>query len=228
MTDSDNFYSEKKKSPNSDRSGAVAGTTSLTQPDSIANLQKNTINALLKIKIIKRVGVFAYISDKDDANSIVRKLGKNFGLIRSDSSNSYYEKFAVESFENEIFVNDKKIRFRLSTHLANGDRFAQDSFFDERISVVVFKNGEHRGTNHEKFTEFVYEPSKMTNIQIADSIIDGFESLLYGKGFYDKLGIVKPKEYSITNGIIQSEPSFKSTNVIKQSEKQSKKNQNKI
>ena len=92
-------------------------------------------------------------------------------------------------------VNDLNIKFRLSTHPANGERMSNDST-DMGISVLVYKNGSHTSDGTIPWKEFKYLLDNNNAPNIIRSIVDGLSSLLDGNGFIDSLGIAEATEYN--------------------------------
>ena len=92
-------------------------------------------------------------------------------------------------------VNDLNIKFRLSTHPANGERMSNDSM-DMGISVLVYKNGSHTSDGTIPWKEFKYLLDNNNAPNIIRSIVDGLSSLLDGNGFIDSLGIAEATEYN--------------------------------
>ena len=135
------------KTINGERHGAVAGNASaknlnqsgserlnrfaLTHSDSAAKLKQKTETTKKKVQNLINNGYF--IKSSATEVDIVRNLSKALSIRKSDSSMSYYAYFDV---------NDLHIKFRLSTHPANGDRMSND-LMDMGISVLVYKNGSH-------------------------------------------------------------------------------------
>ena len=103
----------------------------LTQSYSAAKLQQNTETTKKKIQNLINNGYT--IKSAATEVDIVRNLSKALSIRKSDSSMSYYSYFRV---------SETNIKFRLSTHPANGDRMSKDGV-DLGISVVVYKNGSH-------------------------------------------------------------------------------------
>ena len=180
--------------------GAVAGNASaknlnkngserlnrfaLTQSYSVAKLQQNTETTKKKVQNIINNGYI--IKSAASEVDIVRNLSKALSIRKSDSSMSYYSYFRVE---------EMNIKFRLSTHPANGERMSNDEM-DLGISVLVYKNGSHSSDGTIPWKEFTYDIRSSTSENIVKSIVDGLNSLLDGKGFIDNLGIAEEKEYN--------------------------------
>ena len=184
--------------------GAVAGNASaknlnrngserlnrfaLTQSYSAAKLQQNTETTKKKVqKLINNGYIIKSMASEVD---IVRNLSKALSIRKSDSSMSYYSYFRVD---------EMNIKFRLSTHPANGDRMSNDEM-DLGISVLVYKNGSHSSDGTIPWKEFTYDIKSSTTANIVRSIVDGLASLLDGKGFIDNLGIAEEKEYNFFGG----------------------------
>ena len=180
--------------------GAVAGNASaknlnrngserlnrfaLTQSYSAAKLQQNTETT--KKKVQKLINNGYSIKSMASEVDIVRNLSKALSIRKSDSSMSYYSYFRVD---------EMNIKFRLSTHPANGDRMSNDEM-DLGISVLVYKNGSHFSDGTIPWKEFTYDIKTSTKENIVRSIVDGLASLLDGKGFIDNFGIAEEKEYN--------------------------------
>lgn len=183
-----------------ERHGAVAGNASaknlnssgserlnhsaLTHSYSAAKLQQNTETAKKKAQKLANNGYI--IKSSASETDIVRNLSKALGIRKSDSSMSYYSYFRVDQ---------TNIKFRLSTHPANGDRMSNDKM-DMGISVLVYKNGLHSSDGTIPWKEFRYELKTTTATEIIRSIVDGLSSLLAGKGFVDHLGISVETDYN--------------------------------
>jgi len=183
--------------------GAVAGNASaknlnkngserlnrfaLTQSYSAAKLQQNTETTKKKVQKLINNGyiIKSMVSEVD----IVRNLSKALSIRKSDSSMSYYSYFRVD---------EMNIKFRLSTHPANGDRMSNDKM-DLGISVLVYKNGSHSSDGTIPWKEFTYDIKTSTTANIVRSIVDGLASLLDGNGFVDNFGIAEEKEYNFFN-----------------------------
>ena len=180
--------------------GAVAGNASaknlnrngserlnrfaLTQSYSVAKLQQNTETTKKKVQNLINNGYI--IKSMASEVDIVRNLSKALSIRKSDSSMSYYSYFRVD---------EMNIKFRLSTHPANGDRMSNDEM-DLGISVLVYKNGSHSSDGTIPWKEFTYDIKLSSTENIVRSIVDGLASLLDGNGFVDNLGIAEEKEYN--------------------------------
>ena len=180
--------------------GAVAGNASaknlnrngserlnrfaLTQSYSAAKLQQNTETTKKKVQNLINNGYI--IKSMASEVDIVRNLSKALSIRKSDSSMSYYSYFRVD---------ETNIKFRLSTHPANGDRMSNDEM-DLGISVLVYKNGSHSSDGTIPWKEFTYDIKSSSTENIVRSIVDGLASLLDGKGFVDNLGIAEEKDYN--------------------------------
>ena len=189
-----------RKAINGEGHGAVAGNASaknlnrngserlnrfaLTQSYSAAKLQQNTETTKKKVQNLINNGYI--IKSMASEVDIVRNLSKALSIRKSDSSMSYYSYFRVD---------DMNIKFRLSTHPANGDRMSNDKM-DLGISVLVYKNGSHSSDGTIPWKEFTYDIKTSATENIVRSIVDGLASLLDGKGFVDNLGIAEEKEYN--------------------------------
>ena len=92
-------------------------------------------------------------------------------------------------------VNSLNIKFRISTHPANGDRMSNDNM-DMGISVLVYKNGAHSSDGTIPWKEFKYILASNNDKDIVKSIVDGLASLLNGYGYIDSLGIAETTEYN--------------------------------
>ena len=188
------------KTINGERHGAVAGNASasnlnqsgserlnhfaLTHSDSAAKLKQKTETTKKKVQNLINNG-YSIKSSATEVD-IVRNLSKALGIRKSDSSMSYYAYFEV---------NDLNIKFRLSTHPANGERMSNDST-DMGISVLVYKNGSHTSDGTIPWKEFKYLLDNNNAPNIIRSIVDGLSSLLDGNGFIDSLGIAEATEYN--------------------------------
>ena len=189
-----------RKAINGEGHGAVAGNASaknlnrngserlnrfaLTQSYSAAKLQQNTETTKKKVQnLINNGYVIKSMASEVD---IVRNLSKALSIRKSDSSMSYYSYFRVD---------EMNIKFRLSTHPANGDRMSNDEM-DLGISVLVYKNGSHSSDGTIPWKEFTYDIKSSPTENIVRSIVDGLASLLDGKGFVDNFGIAEEKEYN--------------------------------
>jgi len=189
-----------KESINGEWHGAVAGNASaknlngngserlnrfaLTHSNSTAKLQQNTETTKKKVQNLINNG-YAIKSAASEVD-IVRNLSKALSIRKSDTSMSYYAYFRVV---------DSNIKFRLSTHPANGDRMSNDEM-DIGISVIVYKNGIHSSDGTIPWKEFKYDFKPTQSLQIIKSIVDGLKSLLDGKGFVDSFGIAEETEYN--------------------------------
>ena len=181
-----------KKSAVSERNGEVAGNSSsdsllssrkdhlsrhpLPNSKDGANLQKNTEIAKIKLKKIKNSG--GILIKDGNAAGIVRGVSRSIGLQKSLSSQSFYNDYYLGGDRE-----GETVRFRVSTHPASGDRFGKAGT-DERISIVVYKDGEHNPNKEilNPYSEWIYDPSKMNKDEIAKRIINGFDNLLqYGE-----------------------------------------------
>lgn len=180
--------------------GAVAGNASaknlnrngserlnrfaLTQSYSAAKLQQNTETTKKKVQNLINNGYI--IKSMASEVDIVRNLSKALSIRKSDSSMSYYSYFRVD---------EMNIKFRLSTHPANGNRMSNDEM-DLGISVLVYKNGSHSSDGTIPWKEFTYDIKSSSTENIVRSIVDGLASLLDGNGFVDNLGIAEEREYN--------------------------------
>ena len=189
-----------KKAIDGEGHGAVAGNASaknlnrngserlnrfaLTHLYSAAKLQQNTETTKKKVQNLINNGYI--IKSAASEVDIVRNLSKALSIRKSDSSMSYYSYFRVE---------EMNIKFRLSTHPANGDRMSNDEM-DLGISVLVYKNGSHSSDGTIPWKEFTYDIKTSTSENIVKSIVDGLDSLLCGNGFIDNLGIAEEKDYN--------------------------------
>ena len=189
-----------RKAIDGERHGAVAGNASaknlnrngserlnrfaLTQSYSVAKLQQNTETTKKKVQNLINNGYI--IKSMASEVDIVRNLSKALSIRKSDSSMSYYSYFRVD---------EMNIKFRLSTHPANGDRMSNDEM-DLGISVLVYKNGSHSSDGTIPWKEFTYDIKSSSTENIVRSIVDGLASLLDGNGFVDNLGIAEEKEYN--------------------------------
>lgn len=188
------------KSINGEGHGAVAGNASaknlnqsgserlnrfaLTHSNSAAKLQQNTETTKKKVQNLINNGYT--IKSSATEVDIVRNLSKALSIRKSDSSMSYYAYFEVNSLN---------IKFRISTHPANGDRMSNDNM-DMGISVLVYKNGAHSSDGTIPWKEFKYILASNNDKDIVKSIVDGLASLLNGYGYIDSLGIAETTEYN--------------------------------
>lgn len=199
-----------KKTSQGKRSGAISGTTlseGLKQERSEhlsqhplssnvydANLVQNT--QIAKNRIRKKRNEGGINIEGNTPNDIVRGIGKALGLQKSKSSNSYYQDY----YEGDYEIDGKSVRVRLSQHPAKADHIG-NSPTDNRISIVVYKDGEHKGEVIAPYSEFIYNPKVLNKKYIADSILDGLESLLNGDGFVVDETQVKRKDYEPKNSL---------------------------
>lgn len=188
------------KSINDERHGAVAGNTSainlnpsgserlnhfaLTHQNSGAKLKEKTESTKKKVQNLINNGYL--IKSSATEIDIVRNLSKALSIRKSDSSMSYYAYFEVDAM---------KIKFRLSTHPANGDRMSND-LMDMGISVLVYKNGSHTSDGTIPWKEFKYLLETNNAHDIIKSIVDGLSNLLEGNGYIDALGIAEATEFN--------------------------------
>ncbi|MBR3080758.1 MAG: hypothetical protein IKH01_13260 [Prevotella sp.] len=192
------------KTINGERHGAVAGNASaknlnrsgserlnrfaLTHSDSAAKLQQKTETTKKKVQNLINNGYS--IKSAATEVDIVRNLSKALSIRKSDSSMSYYAYFQVDALN---------IKFRISTHPANGDRMSNDQM-DMGISVVVYKNGAHSSDGTIPWKEFKYVLNSGNAKDIVKSIVDGLASLLDGNGYIDELGIAEATEFNYFKG----------------------------
>ena len=188
------------KAINGEGHGAVAGNASaknlnqsgserlnrfaLTHSNSAAKLQQKTETTKKKVQNLINNG-YSIKSSATEVD-IVRNLSKALSIRKSDSSMSYYAYFEV---------NCLNIKFRISTHPANGDRMSNDDM-DMGISVLVYKNGTHSSDGTIPWKEFKYVLTSNNDKDIVKSIVDGLASLLNGNGYIDTLGIAETTEYN--------------------------------
>ena len=208
MEDNNQAKDKKKSLPketlvktiNGEGHGAVAGNASarnlnrngserlnrfaLTHTYSAAKLQQNTETTKRKVKNLINNGYL--IKSSASEVDIVRNLSKALSIRKSDSSMSYYAYFRVD---------ETNIKFRISTHPANGERMSNDQM-DLGISVLVYKNGAHTSDGTIPWKEFKYDLGSNAAYDIIKSIVDGMASLLEGNGFVDALGIAEEKDYN--------------------------------
>ena len=184
-----------KKTTTRERSGAVAGNPSsdslqydvkerlsrhaLDHHIDIAKIQKNTETTKKLIRKIKNEGLLD--PKQNDPSGITRFISKKLNIRKSRSSQSYYGDY----FEGDYHIGENRtVRVRLSTHPATGERLG-NAPTDDKISLVVYKNGEHHttGQGYGEYSEWIYDPQKMSGEQIARQIINGIDNLL-NKGEY--------------------------------------------
>ena len=199
-----------KKATSSERSGAISGNSSagglhqegnghlshyaLTLQDDAAKLQQNMRETKTFLRNYYNYGGFKRkITTPQDA---VRALGETLHLRKSNSSHSYYGEYLDENnFDDYSGVDGKKIKLRISTHPANNVRMG-NSPADDKISIVVYKDGEHVGKDaHNGYTEFYYNPNDISPADAARAIIDGVHELVNSGNFIDYTGKAKIKKY---------------------------------
>ena len=141
-----------KKTSISERSDAVSDNSSsngllrggkehlshiaLTTPEDVAKLQQNSQNTIISARKQLNAGGFNNLTTPENA---VRELGKKLKLEKSLSSLSYYGEF----YEGDFLVGGRKLNLRVSTHPASGHRIG-NSDADDKVSIVIYKNGEHK------------------------------------------------------------------------------------
>lgn len=197
-------------SPKSERGGAVPGNPSsnelqqvssehlshsaLATPEGVAKLQKNTQNTLSSAKKNINSGGLSGI---DTVENAVRKVANVLKLEKSRSSHSYYG----ELYEGEFGVNGKTLKLRLSTHPANGVNI-WNAETDDKISIVLYKNGEHTSraygkTNvkHNGYTEYTYNQNDISLDDASNAIISSVVNLLKTGEYVDKTEKAIRKDY---------------------------------
>ena len=155
-----------------------------TQTNSATKVKKLLQDAIGKVRKFINAG-YHLEKPTDKPNDIVRQLAGVFSIERSKSSNSHYATFVVDGYATKI---------RLSTHPAVGKNMDFGEA-NERVSIVVYKDGEHKGGNKKRYVEYVYDPKELDVNDIVRSIVDGVHDVLQGGEFTDKLGIVEPIVY---------------------------------
>lgn len=188
---------KNKKTTTSERSGAVAGNSSSDSlnfdtkerlsrhPFGVQNLDakilQNTEITKSRIKKIINQGDFSVKSQ--NPSEITRHINKRLRLDKSKSSQSYYGDY----YEGDFNIGEERtVRVRLSTHPATGERLG-NAPTDDKISLVVYKNGEHHttGQGYGEYSEWIYDPQKMSGEQIARQIINGIDNLLNNGEYID-------------------------------------------
>lgn len=177
-------------------SGHLSRYSLATHEDVTKLMKNNLITKSSAVKIINEGG-FSGLQSTEDA---VRKIGESLKLIKSRSSQSYYGNF----YEGDIVVDGKSVHLRISTHPATGERMGNHPA-DDRISVVIYKNGEHVShKEHGGYTEYVYYPSEVSLENAANSILKGVVNLIDNGKFIDETGKARKMEYPYwDNGILR-------------------------
>ena len=195
---------DEEKTTSGERSGVIPGNSSsegllqgssghlsrysLATHEDVAKLISN--NEITKSSVRKKInqGGFVNLKTIEDA---VRKIGESLKLVKSKSSQSYYG----DLYEGDFMVDGKTLHLRISTHPAIGDRMGNHSA-DDKISIVVYKNGEHvsRG-EHNGYTEYIYDPNKVSLNDAANSILNGVVNLIENGTFVDYTGKAEKNQY---------------------------------
>ena len=154
-----------------------------------AKIKENTEITLIKAKKILNEGGF-----KKDINTpaqAISALGKKLGLRKSDSSQSYYGDY----YEGDFEVDGKALHLRISTHPANGERMGNAND-DDKISIVVRKNGEHISSGkHDGYTEYIYEPKDISPKDAANAIVKSIDKLIRTGEYIDETNKSKRRDY---------------------------------
>lgn len=176
------FDDENKNANNGERNGVVSGNSSsdgrlssvgkahlshnaFSQQNDDAKILKDTKIAK-KIKKSQNIGNVTLSSN--DIDDIVRGISGATGLSKSDSSNSHYGEF----YEGDYSVEGKVVKVRVSNHPSSGDRFGNINT-DDRISIVVRKNGHPFGRDFDTYVEYTFENASKNAQVIANAVRDG-------------------------------------------------------
>ena len=188
-----------EKTTSGERSGAVPGSPSsgglilggsahlsrypLAQPKHVANIDEKTARIKYSAQKYLNKGDFNGGSRVQD---VVRNLGRVLQFDRSKTSQSYY---------TDLYINGRKVLMRISTHPATNTRMG-NSPADDKISIVVYKNGEHvsRG-EHNGYIEYIYDPVKVSLNDAANSILNGVVNLIENGTFVDYTGKAEKNQY---------------------------------
>jgi len=192
-----------EKTTSGERSGAVPGSPSsgglilggsahlsrypLAQPKHVANIDEKTARIKYSAQKYLNKGDFNGGSRVQD---VVRNLGRVLQFDRSKTSQSYY---------TDLYINGRKVLMRISTHPATNTRMG-NSPADDKISIVVYKNGEHvsRG-EHNGYIEYIYDPVKVSLNDAANSILNGVVNLIENGTFVDYTGKAEKNQYPYYN-----------------------------
>ena len=186
----DELFGEKTIS--GERSGAVPGNSSsgdlpfggnehlshnpLTQPIGNANIIQKTRNAKLSAKKFLNRGEFR---GRNRAKDAVRIIGNALNLVKSKNSQSFYE---------DLLVDGKIVRIRISTHEATNIRMG-NAAADEKISIVIKKDGTHKDRgNHNGYTEYIYDPKDISPERAAHAIVRSIHDLIANGEYVDYSG----------------------------------------
>ena len=186
----DEFLGEKSIS--GERSGAVPGNSSsgdlpfggnehlshnpLTQPNGTANIIQKTRNAMFLAKKFLNRGEYV---GKKHAKDAVRVIGHMLDFDKSKSSMSFYE---------DLLVDGKIVRIRISTHEATNIRMG-NAAADEKISIVIKKDGVHKNHgNHNGYTEYIYDPKDISPERAAHAIVRSIHDLIANGEYVDYSG----------------------------------------
>ncbi len=186
----DEFFGEKSIS--GERSGAIPGNSSsgdlpfggnehlshnpLTQPNGNANIIQKTRNAKLSAKKFLNRGEFR---GRNRAKDAVRIIGNALNLVKSKNSQSFYE---------DLLVDGKIVRIRISTHEATNIRMG-NAAADEKISIVIKKDGTHKDRgNHNGYTEYIYDPKDISPERAAHAIVRSIHDLIANGKYVDYSG----------------------------------------
>ena len=186
----DELFGEKTIS--GERSGAVPGNSSsgdlpfggnehlshnpLTQPNGNANIIQKTRNAMFLAKKFLNRGEYV---GKKHAKDAVRVIGHMLDFDKSKSSMSFYE---------DLLVDGKIVRIRISTHEATNIRMG-NAAADEKISIVIKKDGVHKNHgNHNGYTEYIYDPKDISPERAAHAIVRSIHDLIANGEYVDYSG----------------------------------------
>ena len=190
---------DEEKTTSGERNGAVPGSPSsgglilggsahlsrypLAQPKHVANIDEKTARIKYSAQKYLNKGDFNGGSRVQD---VVRNLGRVLQFDRSKTSQSYY---------TDLYINGRKVLMRISTHPATNTRMG-NSPADDKISIVVYKNGEHvsRG-EHNGYIEYIYDPVKVSLNDAANSILNGVVNLIENGTFVDYTGKAEKNQY---------------------------------
>ena len=181
-----------EKSISGERSGAIPGNSSsgdlpfggnehlshnpLTQPNGNANIIQKTRNAMFLAKKFLNRGEYV---GKKHAKDAVRVIGHMLDFDKSKSSMSFYE---------DLLVDGKIVRIRISTHEATNIRMG-NAAADEKISIVIKKDGVHKNHgNHNGYTEYIYDPKDISPERAAHAIVRSIHDLIANGEYVDYSG----------------------------------------
>ena len=180
--DEENRLPYEEKTTFGERSGAVPGNSSseglilggsahlshgpLAQPKPVANIDAKTLRTKYSLQKYLNKGKY---DGRNRVQDVVRGLGNVLQFDKSRTSQSYY---------GDLSINGRNVRVRVSTHPASGDRIG-NSPADDKISIVVYKNGEHSSRGeHAGYTEYIYDPREIPLNDAANSILNGVMNLI--------------------------------------------------